>query len=115
LPEIADVRAWREAAIKDGWAISPLYHGEDFDHSCRLAKEGFLTQIVSGSIMLWGPDGLIVDTPWPYSWIALVSGLEICGVCGARGKTVRVGFAHRVCPECRAKRLPKDEPRGWTA
>lgn len=112
---LEDARAWREAAIRDGWTITPLYHGADIDRSARLTKRGFVALIIDGSLIMWGPDGLAIEVPRQYSWIAIVAGLSVCEKCGREGKTVRLGFAGRVCPECRNRLAPKVEYRGWTA
>lgn len=41
------VRAYRDAAVADGWSIEATYKEETFDRAARLRKDGFLMSILT--------------------------------------------------------------------
>ena len=129
------VVAWREAAIADGWILEKTFvpepadsyghikRGEFTGHICareRVKMEQYYPKISHGkfefhsSISLWGPDGVSIIAPFPYSWDAITKGLRHCEVCGKDDvETVRVAFCNRACIACAPALRAKLETRGW--
>jgi hypothetical protein len=123
--QAAEVRAWRDAAIADGWAAKPTYRNESIESAMTLEREGYVVQVLLRSpagkwkhqakLSLWGPDGLAISLRGPvYDWAAIASGQNRCNYCGATDvATERVGFAGRCCSSCiPAVRLKVERP-GW--
>ena len=117
-----EIAEWVKAAIADGWSAKPTYN-EPIERAAKLNKDGWEVQMVArpsksgrgwGNFLIsaWGPDGLTVQVPYPYSWEKLVEGLRTCSNCDATDvETTRFDFAGRVCPGCR--KVLKEKP-GWT-
>ncbi len=124
---------WAKAAIADGWDWRPTYsnqktsEGEDPSlewGDITLIKDGFHIAMYrrhSGhkppklciEVCGWGPDKLAFKVPDEYDMEKIKSLMEICSECRTTGKTVRIGFAGRVCPACRKKLKSKIEFPGW--
>lgn len=129
---IAAVRAWRDAALADGWASTPAYANEDEASACKLLRDGWYASVLTREarpggawdsrhwkywthVSVWGPDRLCVVPPDPYSFDALVAGLRTCGACGKTDvDTQRVGFAGRCCVACLPEQRRLHEYPGWT-
>lgn len=125
--------AWRDALAADGWTLAPTYSSEPLEHACKATTpDGWIVQMISRpagvprwngdrygrrnpewGIHAWAPDSLAVRVPVRPDVAALRAGVNRCGECGAEGVTVRLGFAGRVCPACRAKLAPHVEYPGW--
>lgn len=125
---LAAAKAWRDAAIADGWAATPTYGDHEAqDSACTLDRDGFRVQVVSrvhkpgerwmftASVEIWGPDRLAIRTPDTYNWSAIQSALQHCNYCHKDGvATQRVGFAGRCCAECLPEQRNRAERPGWT-
>ncbi len=131
---IADVHAFRDAAVADGWQIDATYGPhESIERAFRLTRncDGFW--IVSGiarpkncyftgnpgcdiaELCGWGPDGLSIDLPERYDFDAIKAAVTTCGNCGVTGiKPMRYGFAGRCCADCRPEMARRYEKPGWT-
>jgi len=136
-PLIAAALAWRDAAVADGWTMTPTYgEHESVDHAWSLEHtEGFKALGLSrpancapgapqqrddtagtGQVSVWGPDGLALPSGRTYSMAALRAGLTTCGYCNATGvHTQRVGFAGRCCDTCLVDVRKMVETPGWTS
>lgn len=129
MASVERARAWRDAAVADGWSIEPTYQTEPVERAARLSRDGFSAQIITrtpeeghrwrttyeGSVHIWGPDSLAVKAPHPYSWERLTAGLRTCHDCGATDvETQRVGFAGRTCAACLPDARKRIETPGWT-
>ncbi len=124
---LQQVCEWRDAAVADGWQMAPTGSNTPAEHRATLTKDGYIVLVDSyaagtywvkqdtADISIWGPDGLAIKTPEPYSMKDIIAGTKVCAECGKVGETVRVGFAGRVCPACRVKLAPKLEYPGWTS
>lgn len=117
---LQECEAWRNAAIADGWLHKPTYaKSEGEDRHCTLNREGYTAMINARdnrqcNVMLWGPDGLVIEPPNPYDWELITYRTHICEYCNQWfEKTVRIGFAGRCCPECRKKHVAEIEYPGW--
>jgi len=118
-----DFTAYQEALLADGWSSAAIYASQfDPTKSARFTRDGWKIAVYRAadslgrdSISAWGPDGLAIDVPAVYSWEALQTALLVCGGCDAVGKTVRLGFAGRVCPACREKYVARVEYPGWNS
>ena len=129
---IEDVRAWREAAIADGWSLAPMYpRHEDATRAGTLTRDGFVIQAIArpagsnirthrsggadeASLAGWGPDSLAIMVAVPYSFEALVTATRVCHSCKANDvNTFRVSFAGRVCAECLPGERTRLETPGW--
>ena len=123
---VEDAAAFRDAAVADGWAIKPTYRHEAQHSAATLERDGWHMSVLTrtdseftfgpssmGSVSLWGPDKLHVETPVAYSMEALEKGLRDCGYCDREGvDTFQVAFASRVCAEC----LPEQKKiQEWTS
>lgn len=115
---------WRLAAEADGWVFSPTYVSEPVEHAFRGTREGFTIQGLArpgsdragpcGSIHIWGPDGLHVETPPEYNMDKIRANVRVCQYCKAQDvDTVRVGFAGRCCHTCLPTVRPRVETPGW--
>lgn len=135
--ELANVVSFREAAIADGWTLEKVYDHEPADSYGKLSRNGFLMHVnardaerqhewgahkkgerykyrYQAEITIWGPDGLVVKAPSPYSWEEISSGTTICSKCKSRNvPTQRVGFAGRVCAACLPEARASIETPGW--
>jgi hypothetical protein len=79
------------------------------------SPEGFVIMFSeSGEVHLWGPDKLALEVPERLSKKELKRALLICSYCKRESHpTVRIGFAGRACPPCRAIHLAEVEFPGW--
>lgn len=121
---VLDARAYRDAAIADGWTCEPTYKNEPMDQAARLHKDGFVIQILarpkteklrgSANVNIWGSDGLNIIPPDEYDWSAIVASLRYCGACGATDvDTTRYSFAGRCCLNCLPEMKRQYEKPGW--
>jgi hypothetical protein len=105
------VRAFRDAAVADGWLIDATYKTESVDRASTLQKDGYTMQVItrepqgdmnaSANVHVWGPDGLSIKPPTVYSFDSLKQVSRCCQYCSAVDvETVRVGFAGRACKPC---------------
>jgi hypothetical protein len=115
------VKAFRAAAIADGWETERTYGSESIDRAMSLDKDGFHASTILRenyvSISVWGPDQLSVSFPLPYDFAAMIAATRHCQYCGADDvDTTRMGFAGRCCSECRTNPavVNKVEHDGWT-
>ena len=124
-------RAYRAALLADGWSSEPTYEHEKEDSASRHRRDGFLVSIISrapsaktehlieqrnpeGSVSIWGPDGLAIAVPMPYSWEAIVAGVRKCSACKATDvETQRYAFAGRCCAKCLPEMRRQHEKPGW--
>lgn len=125
---LVELRAWRDAAIADGWKIAPTYDHEPVERACHLMREGFVVSMLlreprNGerwpvvSISAWCPKGISLDFALrtTYDWPSLIAATRTCPVCGTKDvDTVRVGFANRSCAACRPAVAAKIEVGNWT-
>jgi len=118
---IESVRAWRNAAVADGWHIEPTYQHESADRAARLRHpEGFIAQVVTREkglvdLHIWGPDGLAINPYQTYDMDRIRAGIRVCMECHAHDvDTQRVGFAGRVCINCLPAARKSHEFPGWT-
>ena len=132
LEALEGARAYRAAALADGWTSEPTCKQEEEECASQHHREGFHMSIIApesrpatkhlieqrrpeGSVSIWGPDGLAIAVPMPYSWGALVAGMRICGACGKTDvDTQRFSFAGRCCAVCLPEMRRKHEYPGWT-
>ena len=128
---VDEAKQWMHDALNDGWRNTTGH----FNGTMKmLERDGWtayvdldsvaldvgqathwkdMKRVKVGTVTIWGPDGLQI-LPWSiYNWDKIVEGLRICEECGKMGETVRLGFAGRVCPECRARLVDKVEFPGW--
>lgn len=123
---IAEVIAWRDSAIADGWSCEPIYQSEPADHCARLTREGFVVSVyarptlhggavaLNGEVIGWGPDGCCVNLPERYAWEPLRPALRVCDNCGAADiDPCRYSFAGRCCAACLPKMRAEHEKPGW--
>jgi hypothetical protein len=126
---------WIEQAKQDGWQAELIYpNSSGDDRSTRLTRDGWTVQVYIQPhlewqralvpdedgfnpchIHIWGPDELVIeDIPDEYPGLEyFTKQLSLCTKCFKQGPTVRLGFAGRVCPECRKELAPKVEYPGW--
>jgi hypothetical protein len=120
-----DNAEYQAALLADGWQAAPIYPREghreyDPGRSAKFTRDGFLVTFyrkadsLSDARHAYGPDSLALELPASYDFAQMQDNLRKCGECGAVGDTVSLGFAGRVCPECRAKLVPTVEYPGWT-
>ncbi len=103
-----------EAMKNDGWILKDENSG-----FFRLSHpEGFAAHLSRGAEYphaVWGPDELAVESIAPYSMQTLRENVNKCCNCKQMvSKTVRVGFAGRVCVPCRPEVAKEVEYPGWT-
>ena len=127
----AQAAQYRVDALADGWISEPLSKWESEELWSRLRRDGFTLQIVarpprprsehsiemkkpSGSVHIWGPDGLSIKISFQYSWKEIQAGLRTCNECGLNGETFRFSFAGRCCAVCLPEMKKKHEYPGWT-
>lgn len=120
-------RAWRDAAIADGWMAEAMYAPrEGIASACRLTRDGFVAQVITRenapglahrfevSVDVWGPDKLTVKPPFAYDWPAIQAAVRTCNACGATDvDTERYAFAGRCCAACLPAMRAKHERPGW--
>lgn len=119
---VGEAKQWLEDALADGWVETD----RGWENYYILEREGWAAhintnsvalrgreRITVGSVTVWGPDELQILVPVHYNWQWMQDALKICEECGHVGETVRLGFAGRVCPECRKKLVDKVEYPGW--
>ncbi len=122
--ELERIIEFRDAAVRDGWAIQRTYpNHEPIESAASLEKDGFKMMILSrptelhkfdANIHIWGPDRLAIKIPDGYSWESIKDGLGVCGFCGkTKVETRGVAFANRVCEECYPEAKKKLEYPGW--
>lgn len=113
---------WKEAAIKDGWVISPMYDGhESVERAAKLSKEGgWVAHVIVReeylSIHVWTDNGLstISKVSFPYSMESLQEQTKVCHFCHKSSSSLQhVGFANVSCPSCLAEAKKKLEYPGW--
>jgi hypothetical protein len=123
---IAEVRAWRDAAIADGWASAPTYgERESIDRACKMMRDGFVATCITrekagswayeASLSVWGPDGKSIRLRGPnYNFDEILAGLRSCNNCGATDvETHCYSFAGRCCAACLPAMREKSERPGW--
>ena len=109
---------WIESCVADGWSKLRIYPNTSSE-SVKLERDGFSIHIYDqhslggGSISAWGPDQLCLELPDEYDWDAIQAAVNLCSECNYIGPTVRLGFAKRVCKECRTRLVDKYEYPGW--
>ena len=114
-----EIVAWRDAAVADGWSITPTYNSEGIDRASTLDRDGWKALILTRSerdcdVVVWSSDRLVVTHGTIYSFEELKRNERLCSNCGSTEiATVRIGFAGRVCPTCREKLKPIIEYSGW--
>lgn len=122
LPMIAQAIKWCDAAIADGWVLSPTYKLESVDTAFTLKKGGWYVIGIArmadkllgqGEIAAWSPDGTAVPAPLEYNMADLEREAQTCQFCGLYPtKLFRVAFASGACAECQPKEQAK-LPRNW--
>lgn len=125
LSKLEQVRAWRDAAIADGWHIEPTYgHHEDVSRAARLMRGGFVVQLITRenvgqwkanvSLGGWAPDGMAISLPTVYDPAVFARSMRHCNYCHADDvETHRVGFAGRSCEACLPAQRALAEKPGW--
>ena len=109
---------WIESCVADNWEKLLIYPGSSSE-SMRLMREEFVIHIYDqpwlkgGSVSAWGPDGLALELPEEYDWEAIQANINLCSMCGKVGPTVSLGFASRVCKQCRIENVARVEYPGW--
>lgn len=131
--ESEKIETLRKALLDDGWEMVPTYpEHESVKSAATLAKQGFCVMLMNRApgwiakwgnpdsfeceVNAWGPDGLAVTMPSPYSWDALRNATLRCGYCKQifhADQIVRIGFAGRCCKACRKKHVGEVERPGW--
>lgn len=124
----SEVIAWRDAAVADGWTITPTYGREDVSRASTLARDGYKAMLLTRepipgdrwattqeyTLNLWCPRGIDIRPPAVYDWAKIVAGTRTCSVCGATDvDTQRVAFANRACAACAPALRKKMETPGW--
>lgn len=126
--KIEAVRAFRDAAVADGWSIEATYgKHEPLERAAKLHRDGFVMRILTrdntdrgyrkkyeAEVNIWGPDGMAITPPKEYSFAAISDGVLTCGECKKTGvKTQLVGFANRACSDCAPALRAVIEKPGW--
>ena len=106
---------WIESCTADGWEKETPYCGSS---TVRLTRDGYIVivgedHLGDGPIFGYGPDKLCLELPDEYNWGAIQAAVTHCSECPYIGPTVRLGFAKRVCKECRVRLIDKYEYPGW--
>lgn len=126
---------WREAAIADGWVLTPTYQHEPAESHGTIQigtrigtfKGHVMTRpnkrgenehdwsLGSGEVTIWGSDGLQIRVPLVYPGIeAIIAATRECFNCGAKDvDTQRYSFAGRCCAKCRPEMQRIHEQPGW--
>ena len=104
---------WIESCTADGWQVL-----EVDGHFTKLFREGYIIHVYSKSICgeavsAWGPDRLALELPEEYDWEIMQANVNLCSMCPRVGPTMRLGFAGRVCLECRKANVARVEYPGW--
>lgn len=109
---------WRDAAVQDGWAITPTYAGETQTSACTLLREGYKCLILTrpskrpvddsdrggllggGEVHCWGPDRPQIPVPLVYpGWQYFLDALVTCPHCH-RGPNRRFFVTVEPCEYC---------------
>lgn len=124
--KLEKIRAFRDAAVADGWVIEPLYKVESVENAAKLTTGKWVMHVytrahtessmrIDTSISIWGPDQLQVEPPDVYDMDEIKRRLRRCNYCTCDNLDVqRVGFAGRCCRECLPAMRKKYEFPGWT-
>jgi len=127
--DLERVIQFRDAAVADGWVMTPTYDFESVDRASHLHKDGFVISILSrdnseaernykyeAQVSIWGPDGMAIKPPQTYDWPTIQAGLRTCNKCGATDvNTERYSFAGRCCAACLPEMRRQHERPGWTS
>jgi hypothetical protein len=129
-----ETRQWVADAKADGWELEPTYgDSEPIERAVKGRREGFVFMATmrpaiqddprpwmkgvkdSMTLNVWGPDGMALSIPRPYSFERLRIATRKCNYCEREDVDVkRVGFAGRVCAACDAEVRKRVEYPGWT-
>jgi hypothetical protein len=125
------VKAWRDAAVADGWEIAPTYgNHEPVTSAASMTREGFKAMVLTRenlnpdlpkpickfNVSAWAPDGIAIRVKFPYNWENIKAEVTTCPVCNRTSiPTIRVGFANRSCDECAPELRKRIERPGWTS
>lgn len=108
-------KAFRDAAIADGWVPKQTYPGgEPMESAASLERDGYKLMIFTrdkptpngkwkyqAEVNLWGPDRFAIKPPDVYDFVAITKNIRNCHYCKAADvETTRVGFAGRACTRC---------------
>ena len=128
---LGKAREFRDAALADGWDISPIYDTESQDDAAELTRDGWKMFVFAradfAEVDIWGPDGLAIHFPpdltlvdeFPPEWSEYSMGklekyLCYCEYCNSHNiETSRIGFAGRCCAKCLPAQKVKQEYPGW--
>jgi len=109
---------YEQAARADGWKQHHEHQSKGY--YVWLEKEGWTMQIMEphgraeGGATIWAPDQLQIVPPCLYDWEEMQRRTRFCSYCKATNvDTVRVGFAGRVCENCRPDAAKILEKPGW--
>lgn len=124
--ELIRAKEYREALNADGWAMTATYEGhESAERYSSHEKDGYKAHVCSREnvgakyryetgVHFWGPNGIAIKAPQPYSLDALKANEYVCDFCGKTvASTRRVAFANRSCDDCLDAARKKLEYRGW--
>jgi hypothetical protein len=127
LAKLDELRAWRDAAVADGWTLAPTYTSESVERACRLTRDGYTVSILTragderswpiAAINAWCPRNISLDHALKpeYDGAALIAGARFCPNCGAQDvDTVRIHFAMRSCEACVPSLRAEYEVGNWT-
>ncbi len=126
------VRTWKTAALADGWAIKPTYgEHESVDRAASLEKDGYNEGSIpeklqkkpeasrdgesQGQLHYYLRSSLDLESPVTTPGFSRRSEIpKLCSECGqVKPQTSRVGFANRVCDDCKPAAKAKYEKPGW--
>lgn len=128
------VKAWKEAAVADGWSIEPTYPpqgqnaGESVERAARLHRDGWTVQILTrdnqddpgrkwkyeAQVSVWDADGRGVTPGDTYDPNHLKESSMRCDGCGKLVEKVHpVAFANKACSECLPNMRREMEKPGW--
>ena len=120
------VRAYRDAAVADGWSIRATYDGhETQERAAHLERDGYVISILSRThtnmrwnyecmVSIWGPDKLAIHPPDMYDMALIERGMKTCHYCGLVVDVItRVAFAGRACVTCAPAAKGREEFPGW--
>lgn len=128
------VKAWRDAAVADGWSVEPTYapqgksKGEPVESAAKLHRDGWTASILTrdnqdkpgrkwkyeAQVSVWDPNGRGVAPGATYDWDRLREDSLRCDKCGTLVDRVHhVGFANKACADCLPAMREKMEYPGW--